>query len=171
METSVEHMSTDFNTVGVDDLVRYRVEVAPIYRRLRQLLIQLAGLAILAQGRRSAGWPDYPTLGAAGKRLKEAFDGISAVRVPNAVSHSHPFLAQCVADLQWVLERMLNVGEKAPEGPNGSDIARRLDCAYRALRNAANEQLGFAVVDMRQSCCCLAFDCVGVEGHAMQDDH
>jgi hypothetical protein len=121
MEMSVEHMSV--GAAGVDDLACYRVEVAPIYQCLRQVLIQLAGLAILAQGRQSAGWPDHPTLTAAGKRLKEAFDGVNSVRVPNAVSHSHVFLGQCVADLQWVLERMLDVGEKALEGGSGSGIA------------------------------------------------
>jgi hypothetical protein len=169
MEMSVEHMSV--GAAGVDDLACYRVEVAPIYQCLRQVLIQLAGLAILAQGRQSAGWPDHPTLTAAGKRLKEAFDGVNSVRVPNAVSHSHVFLGQCVADLQWVLERMLDVGEKALEGGSGSGIAHRLDHAYRTLRHAANEQLGFAVVDMRQSCCCLGSHCGETEGFVVQANY
>jgi hypothetical protein len=167
-----DKMSTDACTAGLaDELACYRVEVAPIHRCLRQLLVQLAGVAILAQNQQGTHWPDHPTLAVARTRLKETLDQITAVRVPNAVSHFHPFLGSCAIDLQWVVERMLDIGEKSLDGLNGSKIARRLDRAYRALQNTSNEELGLAVVDMRQACCCLMPQCGGPETHAMQTNH
>lgn len=144
------------NSTGAlaEDLARYRVEIAPIYQCLRRLLVQLAGLAILAETTHRPGWPDHPTLGAARTMLDEAFTGSAAVTVPGELSKCHRNLMQCVADLQWVVERLLNGGEKALGDSRGSDVASRLERAHRALRGAANEKLGFAMVDVRQSCCC-----------------
>ena len=137
-----------------DDLARYRVEIAPIYLCLRRLLVQLAGLAILAETTRQPGWPDHPTLGAAKTMLDEAFTGSAAVAVPGELSKCHGNLRQCVTDLQWVVQRLLNGGAKALQDTHGYDVASRLERAHRALRGAANEKLGFAMVDVRHSCCC-----------------
>lgn len=142
------------SSVLADDLARYRVEIAPIYQSLRRLLVQLAGLAILVETTRQPGWPDHPTLGAARTMLAEAIQSSAAVKVPSELGNCHRHLRQCVTDLQWVVERLLNGGTKALRDPHGSDVASRLERAYRALRGAANEKLGFAMVNVRQSCCC-----------------
>jgi hypothetical protein len=137
-----------------DDLARYRVEMAPVYQCLRRLLVQLAGLAILVETTHQPGWPDHPTLGAARTMLDEAFNRSAAVAVPGELGRCHRDLRHCVTDLQWVVERLLNGGTKALQEMHGSDVASRLERAHRALRGAANERLGFAMVDVRQSCCC-----------------
>jgi len=150
-----------------EDLARYRVEMAPIYQCLRRLLVQLAGLAILVETAHQPGWPDHPTLGAAKSMLDEAFNGSATVTVPSQLSNCHRNLRQCATDLQWVVERLLNGGEKALRDTHGSDVASRLERAYRALRGAANERLGFAMVDVRQSCCCAGSDPTDTHAHMM----
>lgn len=138
-----------------DDSARYSLEVAPIYQRLRRLVVQLAGIAILAQSGQSAEWPDHPTLGAAREALEEAHDNFSRVRVIDAQQESHMRLQECITDLRWVIRCVQSpASSELRENREPRGVATRLDHAYRALQLAANEQLGFSIIDMRQSCCC-----------------
>ena len=140
-----------------EELLRYGIEMAPVYRRLRRLVGQLGGIAILAQAGQSAPWPDHPALAAAGEALREAEETIRRASVPAEQHASHAHLRRSAADLAWVVSRLRKppIAEAHDRTWPGT-VAIALDRAYRALKWASNEALGFSLVDARQSCCCSA---------------
>jgi hypothetical protein len=154
-----------------DELLCYGIEMAPVYRCLRRLVGQLAGIAVLALSGQSPSGdpsrrPDPPTLAAAGEALREARDQIFRASVPPEQRECHQYLQGCVADLEWVIFRLRNPGlgeARNHAWPPAVSIA--LDRAYRALKSAANQALGFSLIDARQSCCCPASDFVGTHVH------
>jgi len=154
-----------------DELLRYSIEMAPVYRRLRRLVGQLAGIAILTQTAKfrsgqSNHWPDHPTLAAAAEALREAQETISRASVPPEQRESHGHFRNSAADLEWVIVRLRNPRldeARVDTWPRAVSIA--LERAYAALRSAANEALGFSVIDARQSCCCPVSDLSGTHVH------
>jgi len=154
-----------------DELVRYSITMAPVYRRLRRLVGQLAGIAILVHtghSRRgqSEAWPDHPTLAAAADALREARENISLASVPAAQHSSHEHLRSSVGDLEWVILRLRSPElREAAEGAWPDTVSIALDRAYRGLKSAGNEALGFSLVDARQSCCCPTSELTGTYVH------
>lgn len=159
-----------------DELLRYRLEMAPVYQRLRRLVGQLAGIAILAQSslsrcgqsapRQPGRWPDHPMLAAAGETLREARENIARASVPYEQQESHEHVRDCAADLAWVIFRLRSqeFGEARDQAwPAAISIA--LERAYHALKSAANEAVGFSLIDARQSCCCLVTDLARTHVH------
>jgi hypothetical protein len=158
-------MARDVAATIPDELARYQVAIAPIYQCLRRILVQLAGIAILAESGRQKQWREHLTSAAVSQSLNEAEECILSTSAPDGMAHVHQSLIECARDLRWTLQRMGHIGARMATESGDLDSATRLDRAYRALRGAAVEQLGFTLVDMRQSCCCLP-GCAGSQQHS-----
>lgn len=152
LAVTAEAEAPDLGTV--DDLtIAYIERARPAFETVRRISGQLSGLLLLAAtGARSAqGHPMFALLLAARDNLREE---MARLRPPAAAAHHHHHLrraAAAVVAAVTLAEHSLHLS-----GAQGLDaVTDTLRRANQELHWANAALPGFAVVDLRQSCCAI----------------
>lgn len=142
----------DFGQHGAlaDRTLRYVLASRKLHERLRQVLTQAAGFALLVMTRGST----LPMLDApvalARSALHPARDEIDALAVPPRARHHHRHLIAAAAALEQSLA--LLAGCLHRDGGEAA-LVRSLRRATDHVRAAARLLPGFEMVDLTQACC------------------
>jgi hypothetical protein len=137
---------------AVDDATAaYVASMRAPFELLRQAESQLAGLLVLATASRQA-IAGHPMLDLGAEAIREAEEGIRAVRVPGRARHHHAHVLEAMRAIQAAIQaarRCLMRGDEtaidAVLGP--------LRAAHQNLLWATGALPGFEIVALSQACC------------------
>jgi hypothetical protein len=134
-----------------DATAAYVAEMRAPFELLRQAEVQLAGLMVLATASRQA-IVGHPMLDLAAEALREAEDGLRAVRVPPRARHHHAHVLEAMraiaAAMQAARRCLMRGDETAIDAVLGP-----LRAAHCNLLWATGALPGFEIVALSQSCC------------------
>lgn len=137
---------------AVDDATAaYVAEMREPFERLRQAEAQLAGLMVLAtaSGQAIAG---HPMLDLAAEAVREAEDGIRAVKVPAPARHHHLHVTAAMREIQVAVKAARCCLIRGDEASIDA-VLNPLRAAHRHLLFATGALPGFEIVALSQSCC------------------
>jgi len=137
---------------AVDDATAaYVTELREPFELLRQAEAQLAGLMVLATASRQpiAG---HPMLDLAADAMREAEDGIRAVRVPPRARHHHAHVLEAMGAIQTAIQAARRCLIRGDETAIDA-VLMPLCAAHQNLLWATGALPGFEIVALSQSCC------------------
>jgi hypothetical protein len=137
---------------NVDDATAvYVAEMRDPFELLRQAEAQIAGLLVLAtaSGQAIAG---HPMLDLASEAVKEAEDGVRAVRVPAPAHHHHRHVLQALRHIQSSVSAARRCLVRRDETAIDA-VLGPLRAAHQNLLWATGALPGFEVVALSQACC------------------
>lgn len=142
----------DVTQVNDDELVAYGLVAEPVFTGMRALIGQLAGILLLAQGRRWRDVPDQPDLAAARERRKEVADHLLAIAAPEERQADLRSLHEAMA---CVDKAIAAIDEMRPSQIDEvvAAASTHLKAAYRLMQSACDHRIGLAMVDTSGSCC------------------
>jgi hypothetical protein len=136
----------------VDDATAsYVAAMREPFEGLRQAEAQLAGLMVLAaaSGQAVAG---HPMLEMASDAVREAADGVHAIKVPPRTRHHHAHVLQALDEIQLAIGAARRCLIRRDEAEIAAVIAP-LRAAHQHLVWATGALPGFEIVALSQACC------------------
>jgi len=139
---------------GLDDRTLDYIERArAVFDGIARISGQLAGLLILAAaGARSA--QGHPMFALIEEARDEVVSALAALRPTEAARHHHRHLMRAARALSKAVEAAARDLHRW-DGPMMEDVTQALRHANQQLQWATRALPGFAVVDLRQSCCAM----------------
>ena len=137
---------------NVDDATAaYVAEMRDPFELLRQAEAQIAGLMVLAtaSGQAIAG---HPMLELASVAVKEAEEGVRAVRVPAPARHHHSHVVQALRHIQSAVSAARRCLVRRDETAIDA-VLGPLRAAHQNLLWATGALPGFELVALSQACC------------------
>jgi ribosomal protein L40E len=137
--------------------LQYMIGCRPLLTRLRDVLTQAAGFALLvmSQGRR-VPMLDVP-LALASQELSAVSEELQALPVPRQVRHHYAHAIKAAAGIGQAINLLAVCMRCGSDDPARAALTRCLRVATEHLR-AASRLPGFGLVDLRQACCAYHAD-------------
>jgi hypothetical protein len=146
----VSRLSDDHLSAGS---LRYVVECQPVHERLRDLLTQLGGLALMTMLRREGRFDCTTPLRRAREALSETSETLRRLPVPPGAAHHHHHMSEAYCAIERVCG-LLSAGSRLGGAEAAKlELSRELRSAADHLRFASRAMPGFEMVDLAQSCC------------------
>lgn len=141
----------------IDDLadapLRYVVACQPLHDRMREAVVQLGGLSLLAMLRREAAFDIDTPLRVASAAVAEAGAALRDLAVPRAAAHHFHHMDAAARALDRVAA-LMGEGALARAGDTARrEISAGLKRAADHLGFAAAAMPGFETVDLKHACC------------------
>jgi hypothetical protein len=136
-----------------DPTLAYMAACGEVQIRLRDVLTQLAGFALLLATRRSRPSLQPPPIDVAEARAAEAAEMLHGLRPPGEAAHHFHHLAAAADAVGRAVRGALACSTARSDENDRDELLRALRAAAAHLHVTARLLPGFELVDLRQACC------------------